>query len=150
MPMPSRRSGRLCVLAAAAVLALGSPVAPAAAAPTVLQTADRIMGLSYDAFGEHPRTAPFDWSTDGCTAVPEPLAGRFRDACVQHDFGYRNYGSRGTLRLDPSDARRARIDRRFREEMRRVCADRHDGSDTCLAQADLLYRGVVLFGGASF
>ena len=48
-------------------------------------------------------------SSDGCSAGPfrELLEERLRDACLRHDFAYRNFGQ---LFLDPTDDVRRRVD----------------------------------------
>ena len=53
--------------------------------------------------------ASFDWSSDGCSAGPfrELLEERLKDACLRHDFAYRNFGQ---LSLDPTDDVRRRVD----------------------------------------
>lgn len=53
--------------------------------------------------------ASFDWSSDGCSAGPfrELLEERLKDACLRHDFAYRNFGQ---LFLDPTDDVRRRVD----------------------------------------
>ena len=53
--------------------------------------------------------ADFDWTSDGCSAGPvAPVFGEFLDqACLRHDFAYRNYGQLG---FDPSDDIRRRVD----------------------------------------
>ncbi|WP_411079074.1 phospholipase A2 [Streptomyces sp. cmx-18-6] len=112
----------------------------------LLETADRLMGMRYWDFAGQPQVAPFDWETDGCTGVDTGSKIIFYDACVQHDFGYGNYGPSSHLKLDPSDARRAWIDERFHHEMRQICIDRHGGSSTCLGSAKVIYDGVRLLG----
>jgi len=51
----------------------------------------------------------FDWSSDGCSGGPlgRLLQDLIADACVRHDFGYRNLG---VLLLDPTDDMRRRVD----------------------------------------
>jgi hypothetical protein len=53
--------------------------------------------------------ASFDWSSDGCSAGPfrELMEERLVDACLRHDFAYRNFGQRF---LDPTDDVRRRVD----------------------------------------
>jgi hypothetical protein len=53
--------------------------------------------------------ASFDWSSDGCSAGPfrELMEARLEEACLRHDFAYRNFGQ---LFLDPTDDIRSRID----------------------------------------
>ena len=56
--------------------------------------------------------ASFDWSSDGCSAGPfrELLEDRLEEACLRHDFAYRNFGQ---LFLDPTDDVRGRVDERL-------------------------------------
>ncbi|MDQ3790293.1 MAG: phospholipase [Actinomycetota bacterium] len=137
----------LTVVAAVAAL---STSATTANAMDVRADADRIMNLTYVDFANHPRVAPFDWSTDGCTGIGESFA----PACVQHDFGYRNYGNQGALKLSPTEETRAWLDERFWHEMRRLCFDTHGPSggatNGCLGAARVVYDGVRAFGGSSF
>ncbi len=53
--------------------------------------------------------AGFDWTTNGCSAGPfaELFDDLLRDACIRHDFAYRNYGN---LFYTPTDAMRLRVD----------------------------------------
>lgn len=98
---------------------------PAVTGPAVREQADRIMNLTYREFARTPRVEPFNWTTDGCS-VPTghaPYSEVFRPACVQHDFGYRNYGAHHELRLSPTREAKNWIDSRFRTEMERVCQD---------------------------
>ncbi|MFF3484289.1 phospholipase A2 [Streptomyces sp. NPDC002701] len=128
---------------------------PAAAAPAAalaaasdLESADRIMNLGYRDFMRHPRIAPFDWETNGCTWVGPPARQMFHDACVQHDFGYGNYGAKGRLKLDPTSGRRAWIDERLWHEMRNICHDHYTGilQPGCLTSAKIVYDGVRELG----
>jgi hypothetical protein len=146
-------TGKLVVTATAATaLLMGAGASTAATAPRAsnLDTAVRLMSLSYADFAKQPRIKPFDWSTDGCTAVGPSLNAVFLPACTQHDFGYRNFGTKGALKLDGTQERRAWIDTRFLNEMRRLCADQQSGDSSCLSSADTLYQGVRLFGAANF
>ncbi|MFC8920790.1 phospholipase A2 [Streptomyces sp. NPDC057116] len=136
---------------AATALTLVLPVA----APTVREQADRIMNLTYREFARTPRVAPFNWTTDGCS-VPTgyaPYSEVFRPACVQHDFGYRNYGANHELRLSPTRETKNWIDGRFRTEMERVCQDtyltplRHLN---CVNAAQAYYLAVSVGGDRAF
>jgi hypothetical protein len=53
--------------------------------------------------------ATFDWSSDGCSAGPfrELFDERMQQACIRHDFAYRNLGQMG---LVPTDEVRRRVD----------------------------------------
>lgn len=88
----------------------------------------------------------FDWSDDGCSPpTPEYLRQRFRNPCVQHDFGYRNFGKGLTLGRTESD--RARIDNKFRTEMWAVCARSFSGRarTVCRAEASTMWAAVRTF-----
>ncbi len=145
-------SGKIAAVVAAATLLMGAGATTATASPVAsdLDTATHILNLSYADFASHPRDAPFDWSTDGCTAAGPSINAMFFPACAQHDFGYRNFGMKGALKLDPSPERRAWIDARFLDEMRRICQDDQGGSTSCLNSANTLYQGVRLFGAGHF
>lgn len=148
---------RAVVAGALALGALFGSAAPAAAQDSPRERAEEIMSLTYAEFAEVAarREKPFDWSTDGCTALGAPNLGNwqqvFRPACVQHDFGYRNFGRRGELDLDPTEARRTWIDDRFLVEMRRICSDTGQGLlSTCHLTAQVVHGGVRNAGGVFF
>ncbi|MDI6411516.1 phospholipase A2 [Streptomyces albus] len=132
------------------------PAAVAAPAdPALREKADRIMNLTYRQFASTPHIPPFNWTTDGCSVPGGSLPYRkvFRPACVQHDFGYRNYGARHELKLDPTRETKNWIDGRFRTEMRRICDDTYTGARKnreCRNAAEVYYLGVQLGGDASF
>ncbi|GAA2903831.1 phospholipase [Streptosporangium fragile] len=109
-------------------------------------TADHLMNLNAADFVRQPHVAPFDWGNNGCNAMPGPQARRFHIACVQHDFGYRNYGGRSHLKLGPDEETRRWIDERFWHEMRRICIDQHASSGWCLTEAATSYRVVRAAG----
>ncbi|MDQ1026925.1 hypothetical protein QF035_004507 [Streptomyces umbrinus] len=59
----------------------------------------------------------FDWSTDHCTTSPDnPFGFPFANACVRHDFGYRNYKAAGSF-----DANKSRVDDAFYADLKRAC-----------------------------
>lgn len=113
------------------------------------------------AFVEHEIAAPlavflrdrgaadprFDWSTDGCSA---PVVGSrgvtfdFYDACLRHDFGYRNLKALGAF----DDARKLRVDQQFLDDMRASCGRRSHRvvRARCRDWALLFYLGVRRFG----
>ena len=125
------------------------------AKPTVREEADRIMNRTYRQFAVAPHTAPFNWTNDGCS-VPTgyaPYSKVFRPACVLHDFGYRNYGAKHELKLDPTLRTKNWIDGRFRTEMRRICDDRYRtplAHLTCTNAAQAYYLAVQVGGHNSF
>lgn len=99
------------------------------------------------AYRDSPERDPrLDYSTDGCSA---PLVGSsgasfdFYQACLRHDFGYRNYD-----RLGIFAERRSAVDERFLADMRDHCGAR-PASDRgrCFAWARLFYEAVRNFGG---
>ncbi|WP_051470980.1 phospholipase A2 [Patulibacter minatonensis] len=88
----------------------------------------------------------FDWSDDGCSPpTPDHLRERFRNACLQHDFGYRNFGN--GLMLERTENRRYRIDVKFRNEMNRICGRMFSGNAkrVCKAEATVMYKAVRRF-----
>jgi Prokaryotic phospholipase A2 len=116
------------------------------------ETVDRYMAASLDeflAYRASPRRDPrLDWSTDLCSA---PIVGSrgesfdFTQACLRHDFGYRNYG-----RLGLFDNRRKAVDERFLADMRDHCATRLAWELVrCMAWARRFYLGVRAFGWAA-
>ncbi|MGI5478954.1 phospholipase A2 [Streptomyces lavendofoliae] len=123
--------------------------------PAVRAEADRIMNLTYRGFARTPHVEPFNWTTDGCS-VPvgfAPYSQVFRPACVQHDFGYRNYGAHHELRLSPTRETKNWIDGRFRTEMERICQDTyvsHLAGLNCANAARAYYVAVSLGGDAAF
>ncbi|MDI3407369.1 phospholipase A2 [Streptomyces cavernicola] len=141
---------------APATTATATATSTAAGNPQLVRAADRIMALPVERFMTVERTPPFNWTTDGCS-VPggqAPYMKLFTPACTLHDFGYRNYGSRaGTLALDPTPARRAAVDRRFLEEMRRICDQKRPDllrHTACYGAAHTYYDAVRLGGDRAF
>ncbi|MEV0322782.1 phospholipase A2 [Streptomyces sp. NPDC050658] len=140
--MPARSTLRTTLLSAAACLALLAGAAPQAAAADVRGEADRIMNLNRIDFVNHPHDPPFDWTNDGCTWWPD---GIFFEACAQHDFGYRNYGNHGTLKLSATPETKAWIDEHFWHQMRAACLENHaagTAQSLCLGEAKVMYDGL--------
>jgi hypothetical protein len=113
---------------------------------------DAVMELSMSAFQALKDQAPppYDWSDDGCS-VPGwlPYTSAFRPACERHDFGYRNFG--GSKDYQPSDARRARVDARFKEDMYKICEDKYTWQEPfCKVSARAGYNLVRTLGGPAF
>ncbi|MFD6435744.1 phospholipase A2 [Streptomyces venezuelae] len=129
------------LLAATACVALTAGAVPATA-QNVRGEADRIMNLNRIDFIHHPHNPPFDWSNDGCTWWPD---GIFFEACAQHDFGYRNYGNHGALKLSATPEVKAWIDEHFWHQMRASCLEHHrpgGAQNLCLGEAKLMYDGL--------
>jgi len=94
------------------------------------------------------RDPRLDYSTDYCSA---PLVGSsgasfdFSEACLRHDFGYRNYD-----RLGLFERRKDAVDDRFLADMRDHCAGRAEGERTrCFAWARVFYEAVHRLGHLS-
>jgi hypothetical protein len=114
-----------------------------------LDLADRYMETNLDDFIE-ARASPIrderlDWSTDECSA---PLVGStglsfdFTDACLRHDFGYRNYKKLGVF-----DDKKDAVDDRFLDDMKDHCASRSVLlQGRCYAWAYTFYGAVRQFG----
>lgn len=92
------------------------------------------------------RDPDLDYSTDACST---PLIGssglswNFLEACVRHDFGYRNY-----QRLGLFGENRGAVDRVFLDDMREHCASRSlPLRPTCYQRAAQFYGAVRAFGG---
>ncbi|MBD0840769.1 MULTISPECIES: phospholipase [unclassified Streptomyces] len=141
---------------ATAMLALTAALLPAteaAAAPAdknaVLSDWTQTGATSYNAFfaARADRGAwssyGFDWSTDHCTTSPDnPFGFPFANACVRHDFGYRNYKAAGTF-----DAHKSRLDDAFHADLKRVCATYSGLKKTsCDATAWTYYQAVDKLG----
>ncbi len=98
----------------------------------------------------HP--GPFDWSDNGCSSPvgDAPSGFNFRNACLRHDFGYRNYGH--GLTVNPTDARRDYVDNRFRSDMVNWCNANTTGSRNtdCREWATIYFAAVRTRGGPSF
>lgn len=93
---------------------------------------------------------PFEWSADGCSVYPFfgtrvwQYEARFHDACLRHDFGYRNYGN--GLRLQRDRATKDWIDAILLRDADHAC-----GSNiACQQEAQLLYESVQQGGDSAF
>lgn len=144
-----------------AVTSFLTVVSPASAGPTAASDWAYVSRLAFtvplSTFSSARATGDpwFDWSTDGCSA---PLIGdsgltfNFREACVRHDFGYRNlkllerrYGSG---RSYWNAANRKRVDDQFLIDMKAHCRSRAlPLRPTCNLWADIFHRAVRIAGG---
>jgi hypothetical protein len=135
---------------AGAILPADAGEAPGSAPPpSELSLVEGLMAGELDEFLRYrtasDRDARLDYSTDECSA---PVIGNegasfdFTEACLRHDFGYRNYGRLGLL-----GKRRRAVDERFLADMQAHCATRPVAERVpCLGWARDFYRGVRAFG----
>jgi hypothetical protein len=138
---------RVALLTAALVGSLTLGLAPAQATPAadpIAATDQLLFKDSLFRFAETRASADrpenLDWSSDGCTDVPDaPLGYDFLTACWRHDFGYRNYKAQHRF----TENARARIDGQFKADMYTIC----NGRVFCQATAEVYYLGVRQFGG---
>ncbi|MGW6458302.1 phospholipase A2 [Streptomyces sp. NPDC055078] len=140
--------------AAAAETVTAGNVSATAGRASLKRKADRIMNLTYQQFARTKRVKPFNWTSDGCSTPKKnfPYRGRFKKACNQHDFGYRNYGAKGKLELSPTKATRKKIDAKFLNEMKRTCADVYKGGarTKCKVAAVGYHRVVRIVSAKNF
>ena len=114
-----------------------------------LEVVEGLMAGDLDDFLAYRESASrdprLDFSTDLCTAPVLGSSGPaydFTEACLRHDFGYRNYGPLGAL-----DERRREVDERFLADMREHCKTRPPTEIIrCLGWARTYYRAVRAFG----
>jgi hypothetical protein len=163
--MHMRRQAARLIRIPVLVLALsgaGLPARPAGAAPGPPPTAAGAAAIFYRSTASFlvykaNHVAGYNWTDDGCS-VPSTLkfsvpalafaSRRFVAECAQHDFAYRNFG--GTMRLDPSEARRRSVDKFFYARLKDRCRAPdivHAHRKTlCLAYARIFYAAVRTFG----
>lgn len=114
-----------------------------------LAEVDRYLDAPLDDFLSYrdapDRDARLNWTTDGCSA---PLVGNrgasfdFTEACLRHDFGYRN-----TKALGVFGQRKVQIDDRFLADMKDHCATRSVSlQPSCYRWAYTFYYAVRRFG----
>ena len=126
-----------------------SEASPAVVPEEPLAVVDRYLQADLGEFlayrASPDRDQRLDWSTDYCSA---PLVGSsgasfdFSEACLRHDFGYRNYD-----RLGIFERRKAAVDDRFLADMRDHCAARPAGDQNrCFAWARAFYEAVHRLG----
>jgi hypothetical protein len=125
--------------------------------------ADALMTTDYLSFIKTKQSSAdptFNWNSDGCSGpkAAKPIYRTlFNKPCQQHDFGYRNYGRHtGGLQLQPDENARAWIDRRFVDEMNRLC-DRNFSKVQqtynqifCKGEASNMYAAVRNGGRSAF
>ena len=88
-----------------------------------------------------------DWTTDYCSA---PIVGNevrsfnFRNACMRHDFAYRNYRRLGLLDAPLRDA----VDEVFHGDLVDSCLPKRVSLRLrCLAWAEMFFEAVRVAGG---
>ncbi len=123
--------------------------APGSHRPTELELVDRYVEADLAEFLAY-RASPdrdhrLDWSTDECSAPVVGSTGAsfdFTDACLRHDFGYRNYWRLGLI-----EERKPLVDDRFLADMRAHCGTRASAEiDRCRAWARAFYLAVHHLG----
>ncbi|EAA28927.1 hypothetical protein GE21DRAFT_9931 [Neurospora crassa] len=83
----------------------------------------------------------WDWSSDGCTHVPDnPVGFPFKPACQRHDFGYRNY----QVQFHFTPRARWKIDENFLKDMKFQCIG-HNIFNACHFMAHVYHWGVRTF-----
>jgi hypothetical protein len=166
MPGTIRITTLVSTLVTAALISLGGGAAFASdngrkeqvryAKETMRMTADTFMARKGDFIQHGCWVGPagcnkpfpynqFDWSDDGCSKTPAHLASRFRSACLQHDFGYRNFGK--GLTLGRTENMRSAVDKEFRSEMYRICERTFSGRQrkVCRSEAYSMWGAVRHF-----
>ncbi|PHH89217.1 hypothetical protein CDD83_6470 [Cordyceps sp. RAO-2017] len=82
----------------------------------------------------------FDWTTNGCTAVPDkPFGNNFRPTCVRHDFCYTNLKKNGVF----FNHVRKRVDDVFESDLNKQC---NGLGFFCNRAKNVYYAGVRAFG----
>lgn len=152
---PGREVGE-AVGSALARAAQGPPSPPASARapasrrpPEPVDLVEALMSRDLEDFLAYRASATRDprpdYSTDECSAPVVGSTGStfdFTQACLRHDFGYRNYGRLGLL-----DAHRRSVDERFLADMQEHCLTRDpEELIRCFGWARTFYRGVRAFG----
>lgn len=145
----------LSILAVTIALLVGGTTSAWAQTPTQRAT-DLEFNVSMATFLAARATgeAPFDWTSDGCsTPAIQDLAkwnGTFTNPCLQHDFGYRNFGVGGVVQ-NATESMRTQIDNKFKQDMYDVCRPMSLGKRVeCQFVASAYYNVVRNVGGAAF
>jgi len=94
------------------------------------------------------RAYPFlDWTTDGCSAPVVGGEGRsfnFTQACMRHDFGYRNIKRLGLF----NELVRTKLDEQFHRDLESSCATQvRTRKIRCLMWSETFYVAVRTTGG---
>ena len=94
------------------------------------------------------RAYPFlDWTTDGCSAPVVGGEGRsfnFTQACMRHNFGYRNIKRLGLF----NELVRTKLDEQFHRDLESSCATQvRTRKIRCLMWAETFYVAVRATGG---
>jgi hypothetical protein len=88
-----------------------------------------------------------DWTTDGCSAPVVGGEGRsfnFTQACMRHDFGYRNIKRLGLF----NELVRTKLDEQFHRDLESSCATQvRTRKIRCLMWAETFYVAVRATGG---
>ena len=119
----------------------------------------------YTSIALHPRFWPlynyhkqkyprFIWSTDGCSVpyMPQFLKNhlRFKPACIQHDFGYRQIHASFYPGLT-NEGWRSNVDGKFYTQMRAICAQLNLFlKPACYLDAKIFYEAVRKRGASAF
>jgi hypothetical protein len=117
--------------------------------PTEVELVDRYVEADLETFlayrASPERDPRLDWSTDECSAPVVGSTGAsfdFTEACLRHDFGYRNY-----RRLGLFEEQKELVDEVFLADMRAHCEIRPaEERERCRAWAQTFYAAVDHFG----
>jgi hypothetical protein len=130
-----------------------APLPPLASRVWHLPLADFMTYRALVVAGAQPAEG-LNWTNDGCSDRGAITRTDSAEACVRHDFGYRNWPG-----LAPTMAEaKAQVDRQFGADLKAVCATLPKGSwydfpvgprDSCLSVAAAGYVGVRVLGQPS-
>lgn len=153
------------LVAVTSLLTVASPAAVAGSAPAATHSAatdwafvqHELFDVSIAQFVRDTYLGDrwFDWTNDGCSAPLLGNTGRaynFKQACMRHDFGYRNlkllerrYG-RGRTFWNATNRRR--VDQQFLADMKHHCRSRSFWlQPSCFLSAYLYYTAVRSVAG---
>lgn len=136
---------------------VASGVGAQATAASTHSKAVAYMKMKHTTFAKQKKVKPFNWTNDGCS-VPTgyaPYMKTFTKACVQHDFGYRNFGKarKDSLKLEATKSRKGWIDSRFKAEMKAACKTKYKKGNplkACNTAANAYWVAVNVGGNKSF